>query len=89
VPCIIELLSRTPQPAKVLTGAPRAGRIDHRKLVFAEAARRWRQIRLVPLFSVIKQMAKLRTSVLKLGNPAYLGGGRLTGHNGGVAGVQS
>jgi hypothetical protein len=73
----------------MLTGAPRAGRIDHRQLVFAEAARRRRQIRLIPLFSVIKQMAKLSASALELGNPAYLGRGRLTGRNGGAAGVQS
>jgi hypothetical protein len=34
-------------------------------------------------------MAKVSSSAVELGDPAYLGRGRFTGHNGGVAGVQN
>jgi hypothetical protein len=47
VPGCVELLDGTLELAQVLRRTPWAGRVDNRKLVLAQAAGNWRQVRLM------------------------------------------
>jgi hypothetical protein len=72
VPRVVKFFDRAPQPAKVLPSAPGAGRINHRQLILPQAQRRWGQIRSIPLFSVIGEVAQVGSSAGELGDPAQL-----------------
>lgn len=87
VPRGVKFFDRAPQPAKVLPGAPGAGRINYRQLVLPQAQRRWGQIRSIPLFSVIGEVAQVGSAAGELGDPAQLSRCHLSGHKGGAAGV--
>ena len=68
----VKFFDRAPKPAKVLPSAPWAGRINHRQLVLPQAERRWGQVCLIPLFSIVKQVAQISSSAGELGDPAHM-----------------
>ena len=72
VPRVVKFFDRAPQPAKMLRGAPGAGRINCRQLFLPQAKHRWGQIRPIPLFSVIGEVAQVGSAAGELGDPAQL-----------------